>query len=205
MAGQSIRRELIPPQAVIDVARYTMGGIDLDPYSTAEVNHVVQAADYHERDESLEIVTGRHWTPPLAGRLLLAVPSSQARGRAMANKALLGYRSGVIQQAILWFGANEVLPSCPWVWDFPVCIPFRRLASSFWDDELQESVRVAPADWSAIVYLPVASPSDAFQRAVARFHASAAPIGRVVLDQWSGESNWPAAYRALLDKPYSYE
>jgi hypothetical protein len=205
MAESQARKELAPPKAVIDIARYTMGGIDLDPYSNAEINHVVQAADYLERDHCMEIVTGRHWTPPLHGRLLLAVPSSKARGRAMANKALLGYRAGVIKQAILWFGANEVLSSCPWIWDFPVCIPFRRLPCTFWDDELEESVRVAPADWSAIVYLPTAAPSDVFHRSVARFHTSAAPIGRIVLDQWSGESNWLAYYEALTRKPYVFE
>lgn len=196
------RRDLAPPAEVIEVARCTMGAIDLDPYSTAEVNHVVQAARYLERDSDLGIATGRHWSPISQKRVLLAIPSGMTASRALANKLLQEYRGGHIQQAVLWLGCNEALAACPWVWDFPICIPWTRLAPTFWDDELEKSIRVAPADWSPIVYLPQASPSTAFTAGLARFHAAAAPYGRIVLDQWSGESGWQDCYRARMGRDY---
>jgi hypothetical protein len=197
-------RQLIPPAAVIEVARATMGGIDLDPYSDGEINHVVQAARYLERTDDLEVATGRHWSPAGAKRVLLAAPNGLRRSRALANKLLAEYRAGHIHQAILWSGSNELLTSCPWIWDFPVCLPFRRLAPQFWDDELERAERVLPADWSAIAYLPPPEPSATFRSAVARFHAAAAPIGRVVLDEWSGESRWQDCYEARIGKAYPF-
>lgn len=197
------RRELIPPKIVIEVARSTMGGIDLDPFSNAEVNHVVQAARYLERTDCLEVATGRHWTPSGQKRVLLNAPSGVPLGRALANKLLMEYRAGHIREAVFWAGSNEVLTRCPWIWDFPVCIPFSRLAPQFWDDELEQPIRVAPADWSAIVHLPVPWPTAACHRSLARFHAAAAPHGRVVLDKWSGESRWQDAY-AAQGRPYDY-
>jgi hypothetical protein len=198
------RRQLIPPAAVVDIARATMGGIDLDPCSSSEINHVVQAGRYFECTDDLEVAVGRHWSPSGSKRVLLATPNGLRRSRALANKLLAEYRAGHVNQAILWSGSNELLTSCPWVWDFPVCLPFRRLAPRFWDDELERSERVLPADWSAIVYLPPAEPSAVFRGAVARFHAAAAPIGRVVLDEWSGEGRWQKCYRALTGKDYPF-
>lgn len=179
-----------------------MGGIDLDPYSTAEVNHVVQAARFLERSPHVDVAAGRHWSPSGHKRVLLSIPSGVPMGKALANKLLQDYRAGHIEQAILWVGSNEVLTRCPWVWDFPVCVPFSRLAPQFWDDELEETVRVPPADWSPIVYFPVAFPSSAFQTSLARFHSAGSLHGRIVLDQWSGESKWRDCYRTSLKRDY---
>lgn len=200
--SQQGRRELIPPRAVIEIARATMGSIDLDPYSTAEVNHVVQAARYLERSPHVDIAAGRHWSPAGNKRVFLGIPSGVPMGKAMANKLLEDYKSGHILEAIFWPGSNEVVTRCPWIWDFPVCLPFSRLAPQFWDDELEEAIRVPPADWSPIVYFPVAFPSSAFQSSLARFHSAGSPYGRVVLDQWSGESRWRDCYRASLRREY---
>lgn len=198
------RQELIPPAAAIEIARGAMGSIDLDAYSTALVNRTVQAARFLDRSSGLEAILEQDWEPASPGRLFLGVHSGAARGRSLANKALREYRAGRVQQAVLWLGPNETLALCPWMWDFPICIPFRRLAPTFWDDELEESIRVAPSDWSALVYLPPAASGPTFSNALARFHAAASPWGRVVLDQWSGESRWEDSHQALLRKRYEY-
>lgn len=197
-------RAIIPPAAVIDVARATMGAIDLDPFSSPEVNHVVQAARYLERTDDTAMAIERHWSPSGERRVLLAIPNGLRRARSLANKLLSEYRAGHISQGILWSGSNELLTACPWLWDFPICLPFRRLAPQFWDDELERTERVLPADWSAIVYLPPAQPSSAFRSAVARFHAAASPVGRIVLDEWSGESRWEGCYQQRIGKPYGF-
>jgi hypothetical protein len=195
---------LIPPVAVVEVARCTMGGIDLDPFSSSQGNHVVQAARFLEATDDLEVATGQDWSPSGRRRVLLAVPGGLRRLRALANKLLAEYRAGRITEAVLWSGSNELLVGCPWLWDFPICLPFRRLAPRFWDDELERAEPVLPADWSPIVYLPPASPTEAFRDGVARFHAAAAPIGRIVLDEWSGESRWRECYATRMGKPYRF-
>lgn len=187
------RRQLAPPKAVVDVARFTMGGIDLDPFSTSEVNRLVQAARFLDRTGGSPFTSD--WVPGGSGRLFLAVHTGIDLSRRLALTAHHGYRSGHIKEAVLWFGCNEIITHCPWLWDFPVCLPFRRLAPCFWDDELERFTRVQPADWSAIVYLPVASPSERFHDSVARFHAAASPVGRIVFDQWSGEGRWEEPWR----------
>lgn len=200
------RQDLIPPFAVVEIARATMGAIDLDAYSTGQVNRVVQAARFLDRScEDLESILEQDWEPSGAGRLFLGIHSGAAKGRSLANKALREYRAGRLQQGVLWLGANETLALCPWIWDFPVCLPFRRLAPTFWHDELEEPIRVAPSDWSAIAYLPPATSGPAFSNALARFHAAAGGYGRVILDQWSGESRWLDAHQALLRKRYDFD
>jgi hypothetical protein len=195
------RPELIPPLEVIEVARCTMGAIDLDPYGSADGNRVVQAARFLERSGDLELVSQRAWTSSGGNRLLLAVPAGLRLARALATRLLVEYRAGRVQQAVFWCGNSEILAACPWLWDFPICLPFRRLAPRYWDDEIEQAVRVSPAGWSAIVYLPPAAPAEAFQRGLAAFSAAAGPYGRVLLDQWSGDNEWwPASYRALTGR-----
>lgn len=179
-----------------------MGGIDLDPYSTAEVNHVVQAARYLDRSPHIEIAAGRHWSPAGDKRVFLGIPSGVPLGKAMAKKLLNEYRAGHIREAIFWPGSNEVITRCPWIFDFPVCFPFSRLAPQFWDDELEKTIRVAPANWSPLIYLPVAWPSSACQASLSRFHTAASHHGRVVMDRWSGESHWRDSYRSSMKRDY---
>jgi hypothetical protein len=188
------------------VARCTMGSIDLDPYSTRDVNRIVQAARFTERSQDPVIAAGRFrvqiGTSVSPGkRVLLAVPAGLRMARALAERLLKDYRSGSVSQAIFWCGNSEILSGCPWLWDFPICLPFRRLAPRYWDDEIEQPVRVSPAGWSPIIYLPPASPSESFQRGLAAFCSAANPYGRVVFDQWSGDNNWwPASYQALTGK-----
>lgn len=199
MAG----KDLIPPEAVIEVARCTMGGIDCDLFSTLEGNRVVQAAWYRDRQEQ---TSDRFQVPTLPEgsrkRMLLAVPGSAALARDLSNHLLQGYRRGLVSEAIIWSGNSEVLALCPWMWDFPICLPFRRLAAQFWDDELEKCFRVSPSGWSPIIYLPRSGGTSQFQNSLARFHAAASTYGRVVLDEWSGEGRWHDCYQALVGRPY---
>lgn len=195
---------MIPPEAVVNVARCTMGGIDLDVHSTPEANRFVTAGRFLDATDDLEMAIGRHWSPAGNKRVLLAIPGGLRLTRALLGKLLKEYRSGAIREAVAWCGSNEALVACPWLWDFPICLPWRRLAPRFWDDELEQCTRVLPADWSPIIYLPPPDSSDAFRRGVARFHASASPYGRIVLDEWSGESRWQECYEAANSKPYPH-
>ena len=63
----------ITPRYILDAARRTMGGIDLDPASSAKANEFVEAERYFtERDDGLEQRWGgRVWlNPPYTGAIL---------------------------------------------------------------------------------------------------------------------------------------
>jgi hypothetical protein len=187
---------------VIDVARRTMGAIDLHIGSDSTAIRLSEASIQLDAEE-VDLITQL----PAAGkrRAMLAATGGTRRARLLAGSLLRSYqtpRSGV-REAVIWCSGNEILARCPWLWDFPVCIPFRRLAPQFWDEELEEFARVAPSCWSPIVYLPPAWPPDEFTRGLARFHAAAGAFGRVVFDERSGDSPWRPAYHALTGKDHS--
>lgn len=199
------RCELSPPIDVITGARATMGAIDLDPYSTSLNNRLVLAARYYDRDtEDFNQLIAKPWESPGEGRVFAGPPVGAAANRRILNKCLTEYRAGRIQQALIWVAHNETLIRTPWVWDFPICIPFRRLRPCYWDEELEEWRTVSPSDWSAIVYLPPATPPELFYTKLSRFHVSFNAMGRIVFDSNSGEDAWQRPYELLTGKPYSY-
>lgn len=191
---------LAPPQAVIDVARRTMGAIDLHVGGDAQTIRLSEAV---VQLPAGDLVRGSQLPAAGKGRALLAATGGTRKARLLAGLLLDAYRSSRVKEAVIWCGGSEILPRCPWLWDFPICIPFRRLAPQFWDDELEEFARVAPSAWSPIIYLPPAAPREAFIRGLARFHAAAGVFGRVVFDERSGDSPWRDAYRSLTGRSYS--
>jgi len=197
---------LAPPIDVVKAARSVLGSIDLDPYSTKDINRLVEAARYYDRDEmSLEDIIHRHWEVPGEKRVFVGAPTGAALTRRLLNKTLHEYRAGSINHAILWIAHNEALIRSPWVWDFPVCIPFRRLRPTWWDEELEVFRGVAPSNWSAIVYLPPPESHQQFDAMVSRFHTAFNPLGRIVFNEYSGNNDWEKSYRVTLKKSYNYK
>ena len=198
--------DLAPPVDVITAARSVLGAIDLDPYSTKDINRLVQAARFYDRNDiSLEEIIRTDWESPNGKRVFIGAPTGAALTRRLINKALIEYREGRIDHAILWLAHNEALIRAPWVWDFPVCIPFRRLRPTWWDDELEVFRSVAPSDWSAIIYLPPPDSHQQFDAMVSRFHSAFNPIGRIVFNEYSGSNDWEKSYQITLKKPYNYK
>lgn len=195
---------LAPPQDFILDARAVMGSIDFDPYSTPDINRLVQASRFHDRNtDDLDILLSQPWELPGEGRVLVAPPTSAALSRRLINKTLREYRAGRVSQAVFWLSHNETVTRCPWLWDFPACIPFRRLRPCWWDEELETFRAIALSDWSAVFYLPPPDPSQ-FHLRVGRFHSTFSHMGRVVFNELSGEGDWEKSYKALLKKPYNY-
>lgn len=205
MSKRPDRVDLAPPPEVVRVARATLGAIDLDPYSTPAINGLVLAARVYDRDrEDLDAVLARPWEVSGEGRVFAGPPTGAGVSRRLLNKLLQEYRSGRVRQAVIWLGHNETLIRVPWLWDFPLCLPFRRLRPCYFDDELEEWRTVAPSDWSAIIYLPPASPPEAFHSGLSRFYVACGPLGRVVLDSNSGDDDWQRHYEVLHGRPFCY-
>tara|TARA_X000001036_G_scaffold180204_1_gene170572 strand:+ start:2001 stop:2630 length:630 start_codon:yes stop_codon:yes gene_type:complete len=197
--------DLAPPSDVIQGARSVLGTIDLDPYSTKDINRAVTASRFYDRDaESLDSIVQKDWDCSGEKRVFVGAPAGAALTRRLVNKTLKEYRVGHIDQAVLWLAHNEAIIRLPWLWDFPVCIPFRRLRPQWWDDELETFRGVSPSDWSAIVYLPPPSNPSRFQTMLSRFQNVFGGMGRVVFDEYSGRSDWDESYQAAYKKQYDY-
>lgn len=205
MALRFDKPDLAPPAEVVLQGRSVLGAVDLDPYSTPILNQLVLAARIYDRDlESLDSILARDWDPPGDRRVFVGPPVGAAATRRLLNKTLREYRAGRVREAILWIGHNESIIRCPWLFDFPICFPFRRIRPSFYDDELEEFRAVSPSDWSAIAYLPPSDSAMVFHSRLSRFHVAFAPIGRVVFNECSGEGEWEESYKTAMRKPYDY-
>ena len=195
---------LAPPQDFVLNARAVMGSIDFDPYSTPDINRLVQASRFHDRNtDDLDLLLAQQWDLPGEGRVLVAPPTSAALSRRLINKTIREYRAGRVSQAMIWLSHNETMTKAPWLWDFPACIPFRRLRPCWWDDELETFRAIALSDWSVVFYMPPPDPAQ-FHARVGRFHSMFSPLGRVVFNELSGEGDWERSYKTLLKKPYNY-
>ena len=86
--------EWYTPPEVIEAARQCMGGIDLDPASTAKANETVQAkAIYTVEDDGL--------IQPWHGRVFLNPPFSAQLKRAFCDRLRESVASGDVTQAVL--------------------------------------------------------------------------------------------------------
>lgn len=205
MNPQEYAGHFAPPQQVITAARAVMGGIDLDPFSTPLNNRLVTAARIYNCELiDVEEICRREWICRGQQRLFLGTPTGAVISRRLLNKALREYQEGRIKQAVLWFAMPESMIRHPWIWDFPLCIPFRRLRPSWFDDELGRWKPVNAATWSFVVYLPPATPSSEYLAKLSRFCVAFAPLGRTVLNQFSGEDDWLDAYKIANKKPYDF-
>jgi len=205
MSERPAKCDLAPPPEVLTPARAVLGAIDLDPYSTPVINRLVLAARLYDRDrDDIETVLARPWECPGQGRVFLGPPIGAGASRRLLNKTLREYRAGRVRQALIWLGHNETIIRAPWLWDFPLCLPFRRLRPCYYDEELDEFRTVSPSDWSALVYLPPSDSAADFHAHLSRFHVAFAPLGRVVFNQYSGEDDWVAAYQQTMKHPYNY-
>lgn len=193
--------EFYTPPAIVEAARLTMGGIDLDPASCAEANEVVKAAHwYGEHSNSLDDSDSEYdngincewWSPHCKPtRVFLNPPGGKIGKRSNAvvwwEKLVDEWLDGNVEQAIYICFNLEVLnttqqsPS-PCL-DFPIC--YFRSRPRFWPPGTPPELRGksgSPKYPGCAVYLPpqiaVGLPESA---EVQRFASAFAPLGRVVV------------------------
>tara|TARA_B100000902_G_scaffold382919_1_gene421139 strand:+ start:409 stop:1026 length:618 start_codon:yes stop_codon:yes gene_type:complete len=198
------RIHLAPPMRVIDAAKAVMGAIDFDPWSSKDINKLVCSAKFIDREKhDLDSVLAQDWDVPGEQRVFVAPAHGAQWSRRLCNKTLREYRKGRITQAVLWLSHNESLTKLPWIWEFPVCIPFRRLRPCYFDDEVESFRPISPSAWTAVVYLPPTDPQE-FHTKLSRFYNAFFSTGPVIFNEMSGENNWEKAYEVGMKKKYNY-
>ncbi|RIK38014.1 MAG: hypothetical protein DCC55_22510 [Chloroflexi bacterium] len=104
------------PQEIVEAARATMGGIDLDPASSAIANQIVQATKYFD-----ECTDGLRPSLTWTGRVWLNHPFSRQENYFWIKKLIHHYQAGDIKQACCitfastseaWFAPLFAFPMC---------------------------------------------------------------------------------------------
>ena len=95
-----------------------MGSIDFDPTSDPVQQVLVDGVAVPSRNQSV------------AGTLAATVglPKGAVRNtRIWLNKTISEYRNGYINSFVFFTSASEIIRATPVIWDYPVCIPFKRV------------------------------------------------------------------------------
>jgi len=183
------------PAPIIEAARHVMGGIDLDPATTASVNaETVRAERFFTREnDGLSCVwRGRVWLNPPGG-----VTKGKSNAAIWWAKLAREYLGGYVTQAVFLGFSIEILATAQdselWPGSLPFCVPRQRIEflrarepggapgmRSLFDEPrtIFESGE-SPTHSNVIVFLPPHGEEWERHAAVRRFAAAFSELGKV--------------------------
>jgi ParB family chromosome partitioning protein len=141
---QSKSFEWYTPARYIEAARELMGGIDVDPASSALANTIVKATTCYDIDTN-------GLDKPWSGRVWLNPP--YCRTTHISNQELwtcrliAQYEAGITTQAVLLVNASTDTTWFQRLWNYPICFTDHRIF--FWSVNQQQG---GPTHGSAFVY-----------------------------------------------------
>lgn len=158
--------EWYTPAHILDLARFTLGAIDLDPASCADANRTVRAAAYYDQGSN-------GLAQPWEGRVWLNPPYGKTGGRSnqdiWAEKLIAEYEGGNCSAAILLVKAALGYAWFERLWyAYPTCFVRERLYFTAEDGSGDGQAKAA----TAILYLGLN---------VITFKQTFSTIGRVIL------------------------
>lgn len=160
--------EWYTPPEFISIARTVMGGIDLDPASSAQANTIVQAARYFDKDAD-------GLAHPWAGRVWLNPPYTKYVVAAFTDKLRTHLDRGEVTQAILLtnnatgtqWGARVLTAATAW------CFPTRRVR--FLDARGARAPASLPLQGQMLLYF--GDRAQAFVQGFGAYGPCATPMG----------------------------
>jgi len=178
LAAKGLKLPLYPTPQIIDRARAVMGSIDFDPTSDPVQQVLVDATSV----PSIEVnPLQEHWH----GNVWVAPKGAVRDCRIWLNKTLSEYRNGYINSFVLFSSASELLRAAPVVWDYPICIPFKRVKQLRATSTGFEPV--SPSTWNLIVYGPPINQALTDIDKVSLFYDSFRDLGRVIYSEYAGD------------------
>lgn len=178
LAAKGLKLPLYPTPQLIDRARDVMGSIDFDPTSDPVQQVLVDATSV----PSIEVnPLQEHWH----GNVWVAPKGAVRDCRIWLNKTISEYRNGHIKSFVFFSSASELLRAAPVVWDYPICIPFKRVKQLRATSTGFESV--CPSTWNLIIYGPPINQALTDIDKVSLFYNSFRDIGRVIYSEYAGD------------------
>lgn len=151
--------EWYSPEDIVARARACMGGIDLDPASCEEANHVVQATRFFTKEDN---GLGQPWE----GRIWLNPPYGKTGGRSNAGlwteEAIYRFNDDEIQEAIVLVNASTGAKWFQALWAFPVCFVEGRLC---FNAPSGSGEKDSPTHYNALIFLAPEDRWEAFGEA----------------------------------------
>jgi hypothetical protein len=178
LASKGLKLPLYPTPQLIDRARQVMGSIDFDPTSDPVQQVLVEATSVPTIDVN---PLQEHWH----GNVWIAPKGAVKNCRIWLNKTINEYRNGHINSFIFFSSASELLRAAPIVWDYPICIPFKRVKQLRATSTGFESV--CPSTWNLIVYGPPIHQALTDIDKVSLFYNNFRDIGRVIYSEYAGD------------------
>ncbi len=157
-----------------------MGRIDFDPTSDPLQQVLVDSTSV----PSIEVnPLQEHWT----GNCFVAPKGAVRNTRIWLNKTVSEYRNGHIKQFVFFTNASEIVRSAPVAFDFPLCVPFKRVKQLRATPEGFKPV--SPSTWNVIIYGPPMTAVLTDVDKISLFYSTFRDIGRVIFNEWAGD-NW---------------
>lgn len=176
--SKGLKLPLYPTPQLINRARQVMGSIDFDPTSDPVQQVLVEATSV----PSIEInPLQEHWH----GNVWVAPKGAVRDCRIWLNKTISEYRQGHIKSFVFFSSASELLRAMPVIWDYPVCIPFKRVK------QLRASAKgfeaVSPSTWNLLVYGPPLDQALSDIDKISLFYNTFRDVGRVIYNEYAGD------------------
>ena len=179
LAAKGLKLPLYPTPQLIERARTVMGSIDYDPTSDPVQQVLVDATSV----PSIEVnPIKEHWH----GNVWVSPKGAVRDCRIWLTKTINEYRNGYINSFVFFCSASELLRASPIIWDYPVCIPFKRVK------QLRATANgfepVSPSTWNLLVYGPPVDQTLTDIDKVTLFYNTFRDVGRVIYNEYAGDS-----------------
>ena len=179
LEAKGLKLPLYPTPQLIERARTVMGSIDYDPTSDPVQQVLVDATSV----PGIEVnPIKEHWH----GNVWVSPKGAVRDCRIWLTKAINEYRNGYINSFVYFCSASELLRASPIIWDYPVCIPFKRVK------QLRATANgfepVSPSTWNLLVYGPPVDQTLTDIDKVTLFYNTFRDVGRVIYNEYAGDS-----------------